>query len=83
MRECCLVLILHTGKILGQVFDCETEGLWTRVRRSCICIYELDIRLLNHLNLTSTAQVMVHFLGLLYLRLFISLCPDFRTDFQC
>ena len=36
---------------LGLVSDWETEGIWTRVlHRSCSCICELDVRLLNHLN---------------------------------
>ena len=35
--------------------------------------------LLNHPNLTYTAQVMVHFPGLLQLGLFNGLCPDFGT----
>ena len=35
--------------------------------------------LLNHPNWTFTTQVMVHFLGLLQLRLFNDLCPDFGT----
>ena len=84
MRECCLVLIIHTGRTLGQVFDWENGGLWTHVlHRSCSFIRELDVRLLNHLNWTSTAQVMVHFLGLQQLRLFHSLCPDFGTGFLC
>ena len=34
---------------------------------------------LNHPNLTSIAQVMVCFQGLLQLRLFNVLCPDFGT----
>ena len=34
---------------------------------------------MNHPNRTSIAQVMVHFLGLLQLRLFNGLCPDFGT----
>ena len=84
MRDYCSVLILHTGRTLRQVFDWENEGLWTHVlHRSCSCIRELDVRLLNHLNWTSTTQVMVHFLGLQQLRLFLSLCPDFRIGFRC
>ena len=51
-------------QILGLVFGWETEGFWTHVLyRSCICIFELDNRLLNHLNWTSTTQVMVLFPG--------------------
>ena len=34
---------------------------------------------MNHPNLTSITQVMVHFSGLLQLRLFDGLCPDFGT----
>ena len=62
-------------------------GKWrvffTRVlHRSCICIYELDVRLLNHPNRTSTTQVMVNFTGLPQLKLFVCLCPDLGTGFQ-
>ena len=72
------------GFQLGQVFSWENEKLWTHVlHRSCSCICELDVRLLNHPNLTSTAHVMVHFPGLPQLRLFLSLCPDFGSGFQC
>ena len=36
---------------LGLVFGWETEGIWTRVlHRSCGCICELDVRLVNHSN---------------------------------
>ena len=35
--------------------------------------------ILNHQNWTCTAQVMTHFSGLLQLRLFNGLCPDFGT----
>ena len=35
--------------------------------------------ILNHPNWTSITQVMVHFLGLLQLRLFNGLCLDFWT----
>ena len=84
IRECYPVLILHTGRILGQVFGWEIKGLWTHVHhRSCSCISELDVRVLNHPNWTSTAQVIVHIPVLLQLRLFISLCPDFGTSFWC
>ena len=31
---------------------------------NCSCLSELDVRLLNHPNLTSITQVMVHFPGL-------------------
>ena len=53
-----LIVYVHN---LELVFNWETERIWTRVfRRSCSCICELDVRLLNHPNWTSTAQVMVH-----------------------
>ena len=79
--ECCPVLILRIGRILAPVFHWEIESIWTRVLyRNCSFICELDVRLLNHPNWTST---MVHFPGLLQLRLFIDLCPDFGTRFQC
>ena len=82
--ECCPILILHTGRILAPIFGRETEGIWTRVlHRSCICICELDVKILNHPNWTSTTHVMVHFPGLPQLRLFLSLCPDFGTSFRC
>ena len=38
-----------------------------------------DVRLLNHPNRTSITQVMVRFPGLLQLRLFNGLCPNFGT----
>ena len=81
--ECRSVLILYTSRILAPVFGWEIEGIWTRVlHRSCSCICELDVRLLNHPNWTSTAHVMVHFPGLPQLRPFLSLCPDFGTGFR-
>ena len=46
---------------------------------NCSSISELDVRLLNHQNRTSIAQVMVHFSGLLQLRLFNGLCLYFGT----
>ena len=68
---------LHTAQILGLVFSWKTKGIWIGVlHRSCSCICKLDVRLLNHPNWTSTAQVMVHFLRLPYLRRFIYLRPD-------
>ena len=84
--ECCLILILHTGRTLAPVFDWETEGIWTRVlHRSCSCICELDVKLLNHPNWTSTTHVMVHFPRLPQVRLFLNLCLDlgivFGADF--
>ena len=61
----------------GTSFGWETKGIWTHVlHRSCNCICELDVRLLNHPNWTSIAQVMVHFSGLPHLRLFIYLRLD-------
>ena len=75
-------LTLHTVRTLGLVFGWEMEGIGTRVlHRSCSCICELDVRLLNQPIQTSTFQVMVHFPRLPQLRLFICLCPNFRTDF--
>ena len=54
--------------------------MWTQVlHRNCSCIYELDVRLLNHPNWTSTTQVMVHFPRLQQLRLSLSLGLDFET----
>ena len=39
-----LILILHTGRILGLIFKWETEGLRTRVLNvNCSCISELDV----------------------------------------
>ena len=37
--------------------------IWTQViHRNCSCISELDVRLSNHPNWTTIAQVMVHFI---------------------
>ena len=75
-------MTLYTVHILGLVFGWETEGIWTHVlHRSCGCNYEIDVRLLNQPIRTFTTQVMLHFLRLPQLRLFICLCPKFRTDF--
>ena len=61
--ECYPVLILHTSQILGLVFGWETEEIYTWVLHiNCSCIYEIDIRILNYPNWTTTAQVMVHFI---------------------
>ena len=47
----------------GTVFGWGMEEIWSRILyRSCICNCELNVRLLNHPNWTSTAQVMVHFI---------------------
>ena len=73
----CPILTLHTVQILGLVFSWETEVFFTRVlHRSCSCIYEIHVRLLNHPNWTSTAQVMVNFTRLPQLMLFVCLCLD-------
>ena len=52
----CLYLDLETGFRLG-----NGENLDRVINRSCSCICKIDFRLLNHLNRTSKAQVMVHF----------------------
>ena len=47
----------------GTGFRLRNRGILTHVlHRSCSCNCELDVRLLNHPNWTSTAQVMVHFI---------------------
>ena len=61
----------------------KKKNLDSDPHRNCRCICELDVRLLNHPNWTSTARVMVHFPILPQLWLFISLCPNFETGFQC
>ena len=77
------MLTLYSAFSLGLVFDWEKEEIWACVFHiSCSCIYELDVRLLNHLNWTSTTQVMVHFPGLPQLRLFICLSQDLGTGFR-
>ena len=38
------------------------EGIWAHVHKRCSCNCELDVRLLNHQNWTSIAQVMVNFI---------------------
>ena len=54
--------------------------IWSSILQgNCSSILEIDVRLLNHPNRTSITQVMVRFLGLLQLRLFNGLCPDFGT----
>ena len=46
-------------------FLLKKEGILTSVfHGNCSCNCELDVRLLNHPNWTSIAQVMVHFPGL-------------------
>ena len=45
----------------GTDFQLEKEGIWTSVlHRNCSCNCEIDVRLLNHPNWISIAQVMVH-----------------------
>ena len=59
----CLVLTLYTVQILRMIFGWEKEGIWTSVLLgNGSYIIELDVRLFNHLNWTSTAQVIVHFI---------------------
>ena len=42
-------------------FWLEKEGIWTSIlHRNCSCNYELDVKILNHPNWTSIAQVIVH-----------------------
>ena len=67
-------------RFLGLIFGWEKMRLWTSIlQENCISVLELDVRLLNHKKRTSITEVMVHFLGLLQLRLFNGLCPDFGT----
>ena len=76
------MLILHFVFSLGRLFDWEMEGNWVCVlHRSCSCNYELDVRFLNNLNWTFTAQVMVYFPGLPQLRLLICLFQDLGICF--
>ena len=71
------------SKFLGLIFGWENVRIWTSIiQGNGISIIELDVILLNNPNRTSITQVMVHFLGLLQLRLFNGLCPDFGTDFR-
>ena len=57
----CPSLILHISQTLGLVFGWEIKGIWPCVLQvNCKRISEIDVRLLNYLNLTSIAQVMVH-----------------------
>ena len=47
---------LHYTFSLGMVFSLETKENWALVlHSSCSCNCELDVRILNHLNWTSTA----------------------------
>ena len=69
----------YTIQILEMISYLKKEGIWASVLHgnySYIC--KLG-RLLNHPNWTCIAQVMVHFPGLLQLRLFNGLCPVFET----
>ena len=51
--------------VFGADFWLEKGRILTRILLgNCSCITELDVRLLNHPNLTSITQVMVYFLGL-------------------
>ena len=51
--------------VFGADFRLEKWRIWTSIlHENCICIRELDVRLLNHPNWTSITQVMVHFPGL-------------------
>ena len=46
----------------GIDFWLEKKGIWTSVLHgNCSCKCDIDVRLLNHTNWTSIAQVMVHF----------------------
>ena len=55
------------------------KGIGTRgFDRSCSCICELDVRILNLLNRISTSQVMVQFLGLFKHR--FQDCPDLKLS---
>ena len=46
----------------GTDFRLKKEGIWIGfLHGNCICNCELDVRLLNHPNWTSIAQVTVHF----------------------
>ena len=61
-RDChslgCFIIYVQNS---GLVFSWEMERIWTHVlHKSCICIFELDVRFLNHPNGTSIAQFMVH-----------------------
>ena len=59
----CPVLTLYNVHILGLMFGWEKEGIWTSVpHENCSYISEHDVKLLNHPNWTSIAQVMVHFI---------------------
>ena len=50
----CFDLMKHP--YFGTNFQLEKEGIWTSIPHgNCSCNCELDVRLLNHLNLTSIA----------------------------
>ena len=67
----------------GTGFRLEKEGIWTSVLHgNCNSNFEIDVRLLNHLNWTSITKVMVHFPNCHKLPCFDpTYCPDFGTDF--
>ena len=68
------------SRFLGSIYGWKKKKkrIWTRILKgTCSSIRELDVRLLNHPNQTSITQAMVRFSGLLQLRLFNDLCPDF------
>ena len=45
------MLTLHSALSLGLVFGWKTEGILACViHRSCSCICELNVRILNHSN---------------------------------
>ena len=68
------------SRFLGLIFGGEKVRIWTSIHQgNCSSILGIYVRLLNHPNQTSITQVMVHFSGLLQLRLFNGLCPDFGT----
>ena len=74
------MLTLHFAFSLGRVFGWEIEGNGLVFFIEVVVATD-DVRFLNHLNLTSTTQVMVHFPRLPQLRLFICLCLDLGTSF--
>ena len=64
-------MTLHYALSLGLIFNKKKWGNWTSfLYGNFIFIREIDVRLLNHSNWTSIAQVMVNFLGLPQIALF-------------
>ena len=60
----CPSLILRISQTLGLVFWWEINGIWLCVIQvNCSHISEIDVRILNYLNRTSIAQVMVRLPG--------------------